>query len=54
MALTAYPADYNNLLVEYCIVKITAVVQVYKTNQFLSKEDDFTLIYDTQFHSYLT
>ena len=43
MALTVYPADYNDLLVDYCIVKITAVVRVHETNQFWSEEDDFTL-----------
>ena len=46
LALTVYPADYNDLLVDYYIVKITAVVGVHKTSQFLSEEDDFTLIYD--------
>jgi len=43
LALTVYPADYNDLLVDYCIVKITAVVRVHETNQFWSEEDDFTL-----------
>ena len=47
LALTVYPADYNDLLVDYCIVKITAVVRVHETNQFWSEEDYFTLIYDT-------
>ena len=32
LALTVYPASYNDLLVDYCIVKITAVVQIYETN----------------------
>ena len=43
LALTVYPASYNDLLVDYCIVKITAVVRVHETNQFWSEEDDFTL-----------
>ena len=32
-----------DLLVDYCMVKVYAVVRVVETNQFWSEEDDFTL-----------
>ena len=32
-----------DLLVDYCMVKVHAVVRVHETNQFWSEEDDFTL-----------
>ena len=43
LALTVHPTEYMDLLVDYCMVKVHAVVRVHETNQFWSEEDDFTL-----------
>ena len=44
MALTVHPGQYMDKLVDYCMVKLYAVIRVKETNQFFSEEDDFTLI----------
>lgn len=43
LALTIYPDDYLGRLVDYCMVKIYALIRVRETNQTWSDEDDFVL-----------
>ena len=43
MALTVYPEDYMDKLVDYCMVKIYSLIKVKETNQTWSDEDDFVL-----------
>ena len=44
LALTVQPGEYMSKLVDYCMVKIYAVIRIKETNQFWSEEDDFSLI----------
>lgn len=44
MVLTVDPSQYMSKLVDYCMVKVYAVIRVLETNQFWSQEDDFILI----------
>ena len=41
--MTVYPEEYMDLLVEYCMLKINAVIKVLETNQSWSGEDDFSM-----------
>ena len=41
--MTVYPEEYMDLLVEYCMLKINAVIKVIETNQSWSAEDDFSM-----------
>ncbi len=43
MALTIYPEDYLGRMVDYCMMKIYALIRVKETNQTWSDEDDFVL-----------
>ena len=43
LALTVYPSDYAEKLVEYCMVKIYSQIRVKETKQTWSEEDDFIL-----------
>lgn len=44
LVLTVDPSQYMSKLVDYCMVKVYAVIRVLETNQFWSQEDDFILI----------
>ena len=37
------PSEYTPFLVDYCLIKFHAMVQVQETHQFWSAEDDFAL-----------
>ncbi len=43
LVLTVYPEDYMTRLVDYCMLKIYALIRVKETNQMWSDEDDFVL-----------
>jgi hypothetical protein len=43
LALTVHPSDYMGRLVDYCMVKIYALIRIEETNQTWSEEDDFIL-----------
>ena len=43
VAMKVYPEEYLDLLVEYCMLKINAVIKVLETNQSWSGEDDFSM-----------
>ena len=43
LAMTVYPEEYMDLLVEYCMLKINALIKVLETNQSWSGEDDFSM-----------
>ena len=38
------PTEYMDQLVDYCHVKLYAVIRVKETHQFWSQEDDFSLV----------
>ena len=43
LVLTVDPTEYMDRLVDYCMVKVYAVIRVKETNQLFSEEDDFSL-----------
>ena len=43
LALSVSSSEYIPYLLEYCLIKINAVIQVQETHQFWSAEDDFAL-----------
>ena len=43
LALSVASSEYIPYLLEYCLIKINAVIQVQETHQFWSAEDDFAL-----------
>lgn len=44
LILTVHPSEYMDQLVDYCLVKVYAVLRVAETHQFWSQEDDFSLV----------
>ena len=44
LSITVDPSEYMEHLVDYCLVKLYAVVRVKETHQFWSQEDDFSLV----------
>ena len=44
LILTVHPSEYMEQLVDYCLVKVYAVLRVAETHQFWSQEDDFSLV----------
>ena len=44
LVLTVDPTEYFDKLVDYCMIKVYAVIRVAETNQFWSEEDDFSLV----------
>ena len=41
--MTVHPEEYMGLLVDYCMLKINAVIRIKETNQAWSGEDDFIM-----------
>ena len=41
--MTVRPEEYMGLLVDYCMLKINAVIKIVETKQSWSGEDDFIL-----------
>ena len=43
LAMTVHPEEYTGQLVDYCMLKINAVIKVKETKQSWSGEDDFVM-----------
>ena len=43
LAMTVHPEEYMGNLVDYCMLKINAVIKVKETKQSWSGEDDFVM-----------
>ena len=41
--MTVHPEEYTGQLVDYCMLKINAVIKVKETKQSWSGEDDFVM-----------